>query len=286
MEKATNILMCPGNLLQYPKDYRNINVWMKEKHTIDYALVQMELEGVCKYIEFCNAHISCINHQADLPDMFFVRNAGLVLPSHGDSEKKQVILASFKHRERQDEQKFYRQWFEQNGFEVIVLPMGVTFEGGGEAIFCGNQLFFGHGFRAPKDTLTHLQYALDEARMEADIIPLKLVDERFYHLDTAFMPISGDGVDTKDALVYYPGAFDKESLTVISALPINKIEVTEADACAFGCNLLAIGNNIIMAKGTRKLSHELKARGFIVYEADMAEIKKGGGSVYCMTLNI
>ncbi|MBI5005266.1 MAG: hypothetical protein HZC03_01540 [Candidatus Lloydbacteria bacterium] len=279
--RPIEMLICSGGL-KYPENYGEINVWMKERYAIDSVIAQWQWENVRKYLEYYDVKIKEIQSQKEFPDMIFTRNAGLVLPG----EPPRVILSSFKHKERQGEKALYREWFEKNGFEVIVLPMGVTFEGGGEAIFWRNTLFFGHGFRAPIDTLKHLQYAFGEARIEADVIPLKLVDERFYHLDTAFMPILGDGLDTKDVLVYYPGAFDEESLTVISALPIECIAVTEQDACAFGCNLLAFGNNIIMAKGTVHLAYALKKRGFRVGELKMDEIKKGGGSVYCMTLNL
>ncbi|MGB8733940.1 MAG: hypothetical protein WCC99_22005 [Candidatus Sulfotelmatobacter sp.] len=38
-----------------------------------------------------------------------------------------------------------------------------------------------------------------------EVIPLRLVDPRFYHLDTCFCPLSNGEV------MYYPAAFDPES---------------------------------------------------------------------------
>ena len=282
MKKRTEILMCPGDL-QYPEGYGKINEWMDERHSVGSFMVKWVYRKVIKLVSFFGADIKLIPFQKEYPDMFFVRNAGLILPG----EKRRVILSSFKHKERQGERDFYRKWFEENGFEVIDLPVGVIFEGGGEAIWYKNTLFFGHGFRAPINTTNHIRYALYKANLEANVVPLKLNDERFYHLDTAFMPIYGDGETTEDVLVYAPIAFDIEALKTIAALSIKRIEVSEEDACVFGCNFLAIGNNIIMAKGTKNLAYKLQNfYGFNVYEVDMAEIKKGGGSVYCMTLNI
>lgn len=280
------ILMCYGRL-EYPKKYGKINLWMEERHTIDPVLAEIQWGNLRQCIEYYDGKIKYIEPQKEFPDMIFTRNAGLVLPPFGgEPQKKRVILSSFNNKERQGEREFYKKWFEKNGFEVIMLPMGAVFEGGGEAIFWKDQLFFGYGFRAPIDTACHLEYALIEACVDADVVSLKLVDERFYHLDTAFMPIRGDGEKTQDVLVYYPGAFDKKALEIIASLPIERIKVTEQDACMFGCNLLAFGNNIIIAKGTTTLVPALKEKGFASLEFAMDEIKKGGGSAYCMTLNL
>ncbi|MBI5004962.1 MAG: hypothetical protein HZC04_02175 [Candidatus Lloydbacteria bacterium] len=295
MNEQMEILMSAGRGLEYPKEYGKINLWMDKRHTIDTEAASRQWDNVYRCVKFCigDANIRLIQKQQAFPDMIFVRNAGLVIPDLGDYDsaragerKKRIILSSFKNKERQGEREFYRRWFEQNGFEIIVLPMGVTFEGGGEAVWWKDTMFFGHGFRAPNDTAVHLEYALAKAEVPAKTISLKLVDERFYHLDTAFMPIRGDGKTTDDVLVYYPGAFDRDAQKIIEGLPIERLEVTEKDACAFGCNLLALGNNIIIAKGTENLPRHLKERKFIVCELNMDEIKKGGGSIYCMTLNL
>ncbi len=41
------------------------------------------------------------------------------------------------------------------------------------------------------------------------VIPLKLIDEKFYHLDTCFYPLLDDTV------MYYPEAFNSDSLQII-----------------------------------------------------------------------
>lgn len=294
MNERIEILMSTGRGLEYPKEYGKINLWMDKRYSIDPETASRQWGNAYQCIKFCigDANIKLIKKEPSFPDMIFVRNAGLVIPDLGNhhpaptGERKKVILSSFKNKERQGEREFYRQWFEQKGFEIIALPTGAIFEGGGEAVWWKDTMFFGHGFRAPYATMIHLEYALAKAEVPAKIIPLKLVDERFYHLDTAFMPIQRGGETTKDVLVYYPGAFDRDARKVIEGLPISRMEVTERDACAFGCNLLALGNNIIMAKGTENLARNLKECGFIVCELNMDEIKKGGGSIYCMTLNL
>lgn len=278
------LLVCQGNL-QYPEGYGEINVWMGKRHFINTEEVEKEWRNVLWCVQCCGAKVAFIMSDRAFPDMLFTRNAGLVIPATDGLQKKRVILSSFKYKERQGERKWYRQWFQKNEFEIIELPIGVTFEGGGEAVFWKEKLFFGYGFRASVDAANHLEYALEKAGAKANIVSLQLVDERFYHLDTAFMPIRGDGETTKDVLVYYPKAFDRQSQKIIANLPIERLEVTEEDACAFGCNLMALGNNIIMAKGTKELACILRNRGFGVHEMKMDEIKKGGGSVYCMTLN-
>ena len=287
MNRQTEILVCPARF-EYQEGYNEINPWMGERYTVDSEVASKQWGNMFKCIRFCvgNENIRLIKPEALFPDMIFVRNAGIVIPRDGHSQKKRVILASFKHKERQGEREFYRKWFEQNGFEIISLPDSVIFEGGGEAIWWKQTLFFGYGFRASMRDAVSLGLALDGAHVKGNMLLLELIDKRFYHLDTAFMPIRGDGENTGDVLVYYPGAFSKGANKIIESLQMERIAVTEEDACAFGCNLLALGNNIIMAKGTKKLASILKEHGFIVFELNMNEIKKGGGSVYCMTLNL
>ena len=63
------------------------------------------------------------------------------------------------------------------------MPDGYNFEGAGDALFCGETLFAGYRFRS--DVRSH-QWIGD--RIGQEVLPLELVDPRFYHLDTCFCP--------------------------------------------------------------------------------------------------
>ena len=60
----------------------------------------------------------------------------------------------------------------------------MNFEGAGDALFCGETLFAGYRFRS--DVRSH-QWVGE--RLGVPVLPLELVDPRFYHLDTCFCPL-------------------------------------------------------------------------------------------------
>ena len=113
-----------------------------------------------------------------------------------------VVLSRFFHKERQGEEPFFKQWFEQQGHTVYELPKDLPFEGAGDALFDreGRWLWAGYGFRSELDS-----HPLIAKWLDVEVLSLRLMDERFYHLDTCFCPLANG------YLLYYPPAFDSYS---------------------------------------------------------------------------
>ena len=65
------------------------------------------------------------------------------------------------------------------------LRPGVFFEGAGDALFCGDTLLAGYRIRS--DIRGHQEMG---DLLGCRVIPLELVDPRFYHLDTCFCPLA------------------------------------------------------------------------------------------------
>ena len=95
-------------------------------------------------------------------------------------------------------------WARGRGFEVVPLPEAMNFEGAGDALFCGDTLFAGYRFRS--DVRSHQWIG---ERLGVPVLPMELVDPRFYHLDTCFCPLA------PDLAIYYPGAFDDYGRSVL-----------------------------------------------------------------------
>lgn len=53
------------------------------------------------------------------------------------------------------------------------------------------------------------------------------------------------------------------------------------DALAFGLNLVSDGANVVLNSDAARLAGKLKAAGYTPVPVDLAELKKGGGSVKC-----
>ena len=269
MAESIRILMCPPD--HYDVDYV-INPWMEgniHKSSRDRAVEQWQkLHRILKDL----AVVDLVNPQKGWPDMVFTANAGLVL---GDN----VVLSRFFHEERQGEEPHFKQWFEDNDFTVYELDEDLPFEGAGDALLDreGRWLWAGYGFRSELDSHPYLAKWLD-----IEVISLHLIDERFYHLDTCFCPLTGG------YLLYYPGAFDSYSNHLIEArVPAEKrIAIEEADAINFACNAVNVNQTIVMNKASDRLKEGLQKVGFDIIETPLTEFLKAGGAAKCLTLRI
>lgn len=217
------------------------------------------------------SEIRLIQAIAGLPDMVFTANAGLV------NRQKEVIVSTFRHPERQEESQHYRRFFTNAGYQIKHIRENVIFEGAGDALIDSTgELWFGSGPRSDAAANTEISHAF-----QVSIYPLALIDPRWYHLDTAFCPLS-DGY----ALVYKK-AFSATSVVAIQVKLCGKvIWISDEDASNFACNAICLDHEIILYRASSELKSILKRYNFNVIEIDVSEFMKSGGSCKCMTLEI
>ncbi|MBW4561204.1 MAG: TIGR00300 family protein [Mojavia pulchra JT2-VF2] len=269
MTSRIRFLMCAPD--HYDVDYV-INPWMEgniHKSSRDRAVEQWQK---LHYVLKEHAIVDLVTPEKGWPDMVFTANAGLVL---GDN----VVLSRFLHKERQGEEPYFQQWFEGNGYTVHVLPKDLPFEGAGDALLDreGRWLWAGYGFRSELDSHPYLAKWLD-----IEVLSLRLIDERFYHLDTCFCPLANG------YLLYYPGAFDSYSNRLIEmrVAAEKRIAIEEADAVNFACNAVNVDSIVIMNKASDALKARLADAGFQVIETPLTEFLKAGGAAKCLTLRV
>ncbi|MDJ0518113.1 MAG: TIGR00300 family protein [Trichodesmium sp. MO_231.B1] len=269
MTDSIRFLLCAPD--HYDVDYV-INPWMEgniHKSSRDRSVEQWhKLHEIIKE----HAIVDLVPPQKGWPDMVFTANAGLVLD-------KTVVLSRFYHKERQGEEPYFKEWFLNQGFIVHELPKDLPFEGAGDALLDreGRYLWAGYGFRSELDSHPLLAKWLD-----IEVLSLRLIDERFYHLDTCFCPLTGG------YLLYYPPAFDSYSNRIIEMRvpPEKRIIVAEADAVNFACNAVNINQTIIMNKVSDDLKSGITEVGFNVIETPLSEFLKAGGAAKCLTLRV
>jgi lysine-ketoglutarate reductase/saccharopine dehydrogenase-like protein (TIGR00300 family) len=269
MTDSIRILMCAPD--HYDVDYV-INPWMEGNiHKSSREKAVSQWNGLYQILKE-RSIVDLVPPQKGWPDMVFTANAGLVLG-------KTAVISRFFHKERQGEEPYFKQWFEQQGFTVYELPKDLPFEGAGDALFDreGRWLWAGYGFRSELDSHPYLAKWLD-----IEVLSLRLIDERFYHLDTCFCPLSGG------YLLYYPDAFDAYSNRLIEMkVPQEKrIIVEEPDAVNFACNAVNVNQIIVMNKISEALKGQLQNAGFEVVETPLSEFLKAGGAAKCLTLRV
>ncbi len=266
------ILMCPPD--GYGVNYV-INPWMDgQVGRVDLARARTEWERLHQEItaRVRVEHVSPPSIDENLPDMVFTANAGLVL-------EEAVVLSQFRFAERQGEEARFRAWFEGTGKRVITLPNDRPFEWEGDALLQPGQplLWLGHGVRSSLEAAPLLA---EELRLE--VVPLRLVDPRYYHLDTCFCPL------TQGRLLWLPAAFDDYSRKMVERriAPELRIEASERDGELFACNALQLGKDLLLNDCTPQLESALAAAGLNVVRCPVPSFLQAGGGVKCLTLRL
>ncbi len=258
------VLMCEPKyfLISY-----EINPWMKIENQVNDTLAYAQWKNLYNTVKKVADEVHLLEPKNMLPDLVFTANAALV-------HKNVAYISNFKFPERKNESPHFNDWFLKNGFETVYFDEkeDYFFEGAGDALFMGDLLFYGHGFRSDKEFHENLSSLKQE-----NIVLCRLVDPYFYHMDTCFCPIN------KEFAIWYPPAFCLESRKMIE----DKIElfaVPEEEAKHFACNAVVLDNHVIMPANCPQTKNHLIDKGFSVYECDVSEFIKAGGACKCLTL--
>ena len=268
-DSRDRILMCPPDF--FTVDYV-INPWMAgHESSLDIGLAKRQWTELRDAIAE-HADVVEMRPVEKLPDMVFTANAGAV---YGNK----AIASHFMPHERRPEEPHFKQWFRDNGFELLALDEKIGFEGAGDCLRDrgGPWLWTGYGFRTEIEAHREIADFFD-----LEVVSIKLVDSRFYHIDTCFCPLT-DGF-----LMYHPPAFDYDSrIAIESRIPPHKrIVVDTLDAGDFACNAVNVGDMVFLNRASEPLKARLMLAGFKVREVDLSEFLKAGGSAKCLTLKL
>lgn len=263
--RQPRILMCPPDY--YGIEYE-INPWMSRSRASIPDRAQMQWRSLYETLLGLGVTVELMEPRPGLPDLVFTANAGLMFGERFYSSR-------FRHEVRARETPYFDSWFAEHGYTVEHLPEGMYFEGAGDALFCGRTLFAGYRIRSDVHGHQYLARALDRL-----VLPLELVDSRFYHLDTCFCSLA------PGEALYFPPAFDEYGRKVLQIHIPRLLEVNEAEAIRFGCNAVVVGKTVIVNTGCEQLASDLHAWGYDTRAVELDEFLKAGGSAKCLTLRL
>jgi len=209
-------------------------------------------------------------------DMVFTANVATVVPRAGGGAD--VVLSRLTHASRQAEVPAVRRWLEQAGLRPVELPPGTgRLEGHGDVLVVpGRRLLLGgHGGRSEPGALAALAQ-----RLEVPLVPLPLVGDVFYHLDTCLCLLD------EDSALLHPPAFRPEALARLRRLFPRLIEADPQEArWQLACNARALRNGaVVLPEQAVATAGRLAAAGFRPVPVDLSEFHKSGGSVFCLGL--
>lgn len=173
---------------------------MDEKVQADFYKATNQWEILKKTIEKCGAEVIVMESDdaRDYPDIVFCANAGIV-------RDKKIYLSHFAYPERYGEHVFYKRFFDKLGYETF-FNHDIIHEGAGDALWCGNGmnvLVSGVGPRSDVQACEDIRRKLQKCSNDTfSVVAARLVDPRFYHVDTCFCPL-----EENLAMAYLP-AFD------------------------------------------------------------------------------
>ncbi len=263
--RQSTILMCPTD--HYGIEYE-INPWMSRGRQSDPDESARQWRELQKLLTALGADVRLMQPVKGLPDLVFTANAGLVW-------RDRVFLARFRHTARQGETELDRDWFQAAGFETVELPDQWKFEGAGDALFCGDTLFAGYLIRSDVGAM---QWVAEQ--MDCRVIPLQLVDDFFYHLDTCFCPLN------QTEAIYFPAAFDEYAQKALAESVPTLIAVEPDEAARFACNAVVLGAHVVLNTGCPHLEDSLRQLGYTPHATQLDEFIKAGGSAKCLTLRL
>jgi N-dimethylarginine dimethylaminohydrolase len=261
---ARTYLMCPPE--HFAVEYA-INPWMNPDKPVDAALAMQQWQRLGEVYTSLGHTVRTIRPEPGLPDMVFAANGATVIGG-------KVLGSMFRYPQRQPEAAAYLSWFREHGYGQV-RESRILNEGEGDIVFTGRAILAGHGFRsdeAIRDELADL--------FGLPVISLRLVDPRFYHLDTALVVL-----DTGTA-AYYPAAFDDAASAALAEHFPELIEVKDEDAEVLGLNAISDGRNVVLPEQAVGLHAQLAAAGFSPVGVDLSELLKAGGGPKCCTLEL
>jgi arginine dihydrolase len=255
-------LMCPP---EYFTVAYAINPWMDTSAPVDAARAVTQWRALRAALVGLGHEVAQLEARPGLPDMVYAANGAF-------SVDGAVYGARFAHPQRSAEAAAHRAYYQAPGWRYAVP--GRVNEGEGDFAYLsgayGGVILAGYGFRTEPAAHAEAQEVL-----RRPVLSLRLVDPRLYHLDMALAVLD-------DATIaYYPGAFSGPSLRILRRLFPRALVASEADALAFGLNLVSDGRHVVLDSRATAMAALLSSAGYLPVPVDLSELHKGGGSVRC-----
>jgi N-dimethylarginine dimethylaminohydrolase len=261
-------LMCAPT--HFAVDYA-INPWMDPTAEVSAERAVAQWQALVDAYRDLGHRVELIEPQPGLPDMVFAANSGTVIGGR-------VLGSKFRAPQRAPEAEHYRRWFVDQGFTDITMPSLVN-EAEGDFTWTGRVLLAGTGFRTELGAHAEAQEVLG-----VPVVSLRLVDPRYYHLDTALFVLNDS--PTRPQVAYYPEAFSAGSQRALTRLFPDAVLATAEDAACFGLNAISDGRNVILPVEATALAARLAERGYHPVHVDISELRKAGGGPKCCTMEL
>ena len=262
----SRFLMCPPGHYDVAHE---ASPWTRRPRAVDQKRAGAQWQALYDWLSAkVPAAVEVMDPIKGLPDLVCAARSGFM-------SRGRWIKSRFRQRDRRNEEIEIERWFRKKNYEVKTVAEPYFFEGEGDLLRMGSELFAGYHFRSELESLENVA-----GLMKRNHSALEISDERFYHLDSCFGPL-----DDKTALIFQ-GAFEPYAyLTLLEMVP-DPILVPETEALRFACNSFCVEKQVVMPLGCPETRKAIESRGFEVTELDFSEYLKSGGAAKSLVLNL
>lgn len=242
--------------------------------SVDKVVARQQWQDLVQVFLDIGLDVSVLRADEHLADLVFAANQSFPLRDG----TRRVVLSQMAMPQRRPEVAHFRAFYEDAGFECLELPPNSVFEGMGDVLWHPGRRFAyaGWGFRTHRTALEPFADLI-----QAPVVALRLVDDRFYHLDTCLSPL-----DERCAL-YVRQAFDDAGLAAIHACFPDAVAVPVQEAArGFACNGVSVRGHFVVQRGCTFSAEVARSRGLEVVEVETSEFLKSGGSVGCLHIRL
>ncbi len=268
----------PSRLVMCSPDFFDV-IDVKNPHMdghvggVDRDRAHQQWDALRRAYESAGVAVDVVPGAAGCEDMVFTANP-FVSGLNADNTPV-VVLSNMTHAARRPEVEAFAGFFDQRSHVTEYVPQDLRFEGGGDALWHPGRglLWGGYGWRSDPAAYETLQSVYD-----VPVIRLRLVSDKFYHLDTCF-----SALDEQTVLIT-PEAFEPTGVDAVRSVFERVLECPADEAVDFlACNGTALNGRIVITEQRAERTVALLSdAGFDVRGVDLSEYRKSGGSAFCM----
>ncbi|NBI30762.1 dimethylarginine dimethylaminohydrolase family protein [Chengkuizengella marina] len=257
------VVMCPPTFLQI-KDIINDVQKHYYKKNIDIEKALGQFNELFDFMKRKGIEIDLLPSDSSLPEQVFTRDIGAVI-------NNSFIKSNMSTSVRCGEERILKEWLDNMKIPHNTLD-SENIEGG-DIIIDHKDLWVGIGNRTSPNAVQILENQFPSHHIH----PINITDP-YLHLDCIFNVIA------PNIALVLPKAIESKNLQFLST-KYKLIDVSEEEHFHMGINVLSIGNREILSlPQNTKVNEKMRESGLQVYEIDISEIIKSGGSFRCITL--
>lgn len=234
--------------------------------------------------------------QTQYYDQVFTADASLSIHKNGDHT---TFLSRFTNTERNPEIELHKDFILKldginNIQNRIIKECPYNIEGTGDNFYDSYRDVFWSGFTqntsrnfASEGRSNIMAHQFLKAATNTNVNSLQTA-QGFFHIDTALSPLP------RGHIVFYPGGVDKDYVQKFKTAAFDNygldekthlIQVNEADANNYACNLLYIGDNkvLVTKASSQEFQEKLKRAEYDVIPMSVKMFRYSGGAFHCIT---